>query len=87
MWNLWPLKYYAAITTPWGVYYNPKVKITEALKRHENCHIQQVKRLGTIRFYGDYLIQYTKNLFKYRSHKDAYLNISYEIEARNAENG
>lgn len=49
--------------------------------KHELTHVYQVQSCGVLRFYLDYLFQYIKNLFKYKNHKEAYLNISYEIEA------
>ena len=53
---------------------------------HELIHILQVKREGVVRFYFTYLkeyIQFRKNGFK---HVDAYLAISYEIEAYSHQN-
>ena len=78
------MKNYAAITLPWGVFYNPARPLNERVVLHESKHIEQIKRLGVLKFYLSYLFEYVKNLLKYRSHKLAYRNISFEIEARKA---
>ena len=60
----------------------PSVKIIN----HELIHILQVRRDGVIRFYFNYLkeyIQFRKNGFK---HREAYLAISYEVEAYSHQN-
>ena len=50
---------------------------------HELTHYLQAKRAFVLPFYLIYLIDYLVNLIIYRSHYVAYLNIPYEIEARN----
>lgn len=85
MWKFWPLKNYGAITLPWGIFYNPSCPRDERIVRHEQKHVEQIKTIGVFKFYGFYLIEYVRNLLKFRNHKDAYENISFEIEARKAE--
>ena len=55
------------------------------LYRHELCHFRQQERLWIIGFYVLYVGEFLWNLVRYRSWMKAYLNISFEIEAREAE--
>lgn len=48
---------------------------------HELVHFNQIQEAGLIKFYSKYLWDYIKNLIKYRNHKEAYMNIPYEVEA------
>lgn len=48
---------------------------------HELIHIQQVRRDGLIRFYFNYLKEYSQFRMKGIPHREAYLSISYEVEA------
>lgn len=48
---------------------------------HELIHILQVKRDGFIRFYFTYLKEYYQFRKKGLGHNEAYLSISYEVEA------
>ncbi|MEZ4871258.1 MAG: hypothetical protein R2827_03225 [Bdellovibrionales bacterium] len=57
----------------------------DCLLRHELEHVYQVRKLGWFKFYFLYLKDYIVGLFKYRNHNLAYLNISFEIEARKSE--
>ncbi len=60
----------------------PSVKIIN----HELIHIQQVKRVGFIRFYFTYLKEYIQFRGKGFNHSDAYFAISYEVEAYTHQN-
>ena len=53
--------------------------------KHELCHFYQQRDAYVIPFFVSYIAQYLWGLLKYRNHDLAYLNISYEIEARFAE--
>lgn len=53
---------------------------------HELIHIQQVRRDGFIRFYFNYLKEYSQFRFKGINHREAYLSISYEVEAYSNQN-
>ena len=85
LWKIWPLKNYSAITLPWGVYYNPDCVRSLRLIKHETQHIVQRNAEGLLKFYFKYLCFYVFNLLKYRNHTLAYMQIPYEIEAREAE--
>lgn len=57
--------------------------IRSDLRKHELWHLQQQAGVPLIVFLARYVYQYLYNrVFKKMSHRDAYLNISYEIEAR-----
>jgi hypothetical protein len=53
---------------------------------HELIHIQQVRRDGFIRFYFNYLKEYSQFRLKGIPHREAYLSISYEVEAYSNQN-
>ncbi|MCD0489216.1 hypothetical protein LPB86_13330 [Pedobacter sp. MC2016-14] len=53
----------------------------ETLIRHETIHIKQQLELLIIPFYLAYLLNYLINLFKHKSHHQAYRNIIFEKEA------
>lgn len=55
----------------------PGVKIIN----HELVHILQVRREGMVRFYFNYLKEYIQYRLKGFKHNEAYLAISYEVEA------
>lgn len=48
---------------------------------HEYWHCHQVQLDGWLKFYTSYLWQYLKFRLSRLGHYDAYMNISYEIEA------
>jgi hypothetical protein len=56
-----------------------------ALLAHEIAHCRQYRRLGTWRFRARYLAAYFKNRFRGMTCREAYLNIPFEIEAREIE--
>ena len=68
------------------IYYAMSEKeVTDRLRRHEEVHVKQQQELGSIKFKLLYLLEWLKNLIKYRNFNKAYWYISYEIEARRAE--
>lgn len=86
--KFWPLSRYEAITLPWGVYFKHSFEETEpSTINHEMVHLEQIEKLGMIKFYFLYLKEYFMNLIKYRNHTKAYENISFEIEAYAREAG
>ena len=54
------------------------------LLAHELAHVEQYHRLGVVRFLRRYVGEYARNLMRLRSHRKAYLAISFEAEARAA---
>lgn len=52
------------------------------LLAHELVHVRQFAELGAVRFLSQYVGAYLRNLWKFRNHRRAYLEIPLEIEAR-----
>jgi hypothetical protein len=57
----------------------------ERLIRHELVHVQQVNRLGLLRFLWRYTAEYVRNLRAGMTSAAAYRRISFEVEAYDAE--
>jgi hypothetical protein len=57
----------------------------ERLLRHELAHVRQVLRLGLVRFLWQYVSEFARHYRRLRSVHQAYLAISFEIEANAAE--
>lgn len=57
----------------------------DRLLRHEIEHVRQINRLGLLRFYILYVVEYLKNVRAGMTSYDAYRNISFEREAYAAE--
>jgi hypothetical protein len=57
----------------------------ELLLRHELVHVQQIARLGLVRFYWRYLAEYISLRRRGLSSAEAYRGISFEAEAFAAE--
>lgn len=55
------------------------------LIRHELAHVAQVQRLGLIRFLATYAVEFVRHFRRTRSVDAAYHSISFEVEARQAE--
>jgi len=51
------------------------------LKQHEMIHIDQIRKNGVLKFYLLYLLEYAKNVVKYKDLNQAYFRISFEQEA------
>lgn len=63
----------------------PDGTIPAYLLVHEVAHVVQYLRDGTSRFLTRYLSEYFQGLLKLQSGREAYLAISYEVEARQVE--
>lgn len=57
----------------------------ERLMRHELAHVRQVRRLGLAVFLWKYVAEFVRHWARLRSVAAAYASISFEIEARRAE--
>lgn len=57
----------------------------ERLLRHELAHVRQIERLGLLRFYWRYALEFLRHFRAVRSVSRAYSMISFEIEAVAAE--
>lgn len=58
---------------------------TENTVRHERCHIEQIERVGVVKFYLSYIYEFGNNILSGLDTSDAYYYISYEVEARKCE--
>ena len=52
------------------------------LLAHELVHVRQFAEMGMPRFFVSYFGSYAKNIVRCRNHRQAYLDIPLEIEAR-----
>lgn len=62
------------------VLYAEKFPLEEVM-RHEQVHLEQIRKDGVLTFYLRYLEDYLKGRANGLSHHEAYLNIPYEKEA------
>ena len=86
-WWLRPLLFrdVVGITLGRRIWIAPGIGEVEALIRHELVHVEQMGRLGVVRFLWDYVGQYLRNRRRGMSHDQASLAISFEVEALAAE--
>ncbi len=75
-----------AVTLDKHIYYRQgKDYISERLRRHEQAHVNQYLIYGKCRFIFQYVIEYCIGRLKGLNHQKAYLAISFEVKAREAE--
>lgn len=55
---------------------------SSTLLAHELVHVRQFAELGAVKFFMVYLGSYFSNLVRLRNHRQAYLAIPLEVEAR-----
>ena len=68
------------------IYYAmPQKKVSDRLRRHEEKHVEQQEEEGSIIFKIKYVYEFVVNYVRYRKFWKAYKNISYEVEAKEAE--
>jgi hypothetical protein len=60
-------------------------ELMERLLRHELAHVRQVARHGLVVFLALYVVEFLRHFWRERSVGMAYSRISFEIEARAAE--
>jgi hypothetical protein len=77
----------AAMTLPFGIFVRPDALAGDRLAlantiQHELVHVRQWQQLGVVRFLWRYLLEYLAYRFRGLNHKQAYLRISLEEEAR-----
>jgi hypothetical protein len=58
-----------------------KMKTDRVLIRHEMIHLKQEMELLILPFYLLYVLNYVVNLYRYKNHHIAYMNIVFEREA------
>jgi hypothetical protein len=77
-----PLKINAIVLYPFVLYCDAKP--SDEILKHEEIHLNQIKRDGVMGFYVQYLREYFMGRKQGLSHDQAYRNISYEKEAYNS---
>ncbi len=80
--NFIPEKFAACAIAPIIFY---KDEMTDRIYKHEFEHVRQQRFISPFLFYLLYLAEYLTNLSQNMNYFDAYYNISFEVEARKAE--
>lgn len=75
------LKINAIVLYPFVLYCDPEP--SEEITKHEEVHLNQIRRLGMLKFYWQYLWEYWQGRRRGLTHYQAYRNISFEREAYN----
>lgn len=78
----WPRLLRQGAVTWAGTIYVAGPAILPPLLVHETVHLEQQARLGLVRFAAQYAREYAAGRLRGLSHRDAYLCISFEAEAR-----
>lgn len=58
-----------------------ELPVDPILMKHELVHFEQIKRLGVVKFYFDYVCYYLLNRMLGMGHDEAYFNNPFEVEA------
>ena len=75
-----------AVTLGQTTWYSvPSSEVDAAWRRHEECHKRQYARDGVLRFLLRYIWEYLRGRLRGLTATEAYRQISYEVEARKAE--
>ena len=80
--GVFPLKWFginAIVLYPFVLY--AEKNLNPVILKHEEIHLQQIRRYGVRRFYSRYLFEYLENRKRGLSHDQAYREISFEQEA------
>lgn len=72
----------AIVLYPYVMFQENANRVPYYLLKHEMVHVEQVRRVGVVTFYITYLLSYLVGRLKGESHINAYLNIPWEVEAR-----
>jgi hypothetical protein len=73
----------AIVLYPFILYRSDKIHIS--LRRHEWQHVLQIRELGALKFYNQYLAEFFESLASGMSWSKAYQTISFEEEDRSVE--
>ena len=84
------MKNVIAITLGRRIYLSPaaatrSMDYVQRLLRHELAHVRQVNRHGLLVFLVRYAAEFLRHLWRTKSMDEAYRRISFEVEARAAE--
>ena len=66
---------------PFLLFQHSHLKYNRVLLNHERIHLRQQLELLILPFYIWYLLEYIVRFIRYRNHRLAYLNISFERDA------
>lgn len=72
----------SAMTLGRWILVRPGYESDEALLAHELVHVRQWRELGGLPFLREYLGAYWRERRRGRGHREAYLAIPFEVEAR-----
>jgi hypothetical protein len=77
------LRRFTAMTlAPWCIVYrDAREKVDGCTRRHEAEHLAQYRRVGFLRFYGTYLGDWLRGLWRTRSLEESYRAIRWEVMA------
>lgn len=75
-WKLMSRKHYGFVLYPFIFFRLPKEEVVSYMYKHELHHVHQIREMGVLRFYWEYLIQ----TLKY-----GYICNKFEVEARLAQ--
>ena len=79
------IKVSAIVIYPYVLFSLKEQDVSDSLDRHEMKHVEQVRSVGWFSFYASYLLYYFAGLLRLKDADKAYLEIPYEVEARQAE--
>jgi hypothetical protein len=75
-------RFTAMTLAPWWILYrDARKEVDGCTRRHEAEHLAQYRRAGFLRFYGTYLADWLRGLWRMRSFEKAYLAIRWEVMA------
>ena len=76
-----PKSYIGITIWPFIIIKHQHLKNDQTLIRHERIHLKQQRELLLVFFYLWYGLEYFFRRTRYKSHREAYMNISFEREA------
>jgi len=79
-------RFHAITLAPWAILYREAPEQVDVqTRRHEAEHLAQYRRAGFLHFYGTYLGDWIRGLFRTRSLEAAYRQIRWEVLAYHAQ--
>ena len=76
-----PKGYTGLAVFPFVFLKNSRLKLDTTLINHEKIHLRQQLELLFVFFYSVYVLEFIIRLIQYKNWKQAYRNISFELEA------
>jgi hypothetical protein len=75
------LRVSAIVLYPYVFFSEARERVTDSVFRHEMIHVRQIRRIGPLRFYVQYFVEFAVFFVRHRNVMSAYLSISFEREA------